>query len=386
MKKDNVKKEERIINYALNHIKIKSSWFDKWTDSNRVFIQLGFKGLYLYFTLYRFYVRGQDNHTFFTSIGMLKKHMENHIEGNRSGVRYSCEEILELLKTMEKAKVIRVNNKTRWDQLLKDDKKVDENRLLDISAIDTPQTTRDEDNDKDVPDSKKDYYIPVDLRLMDYYLTKEIGLTERYFPLYCLIRKMSNGYDEQSWMTIETMSEYLGMDKDSINSMIHKLNRKYLLLSLKRARASKGKGHRFEHHICNNLSKVDKFKRENEVEINKNIKSWDKTIVRKNKSDNKVESKSETIDFDDLEQDDSVECSETKSKGVGLQNRKKKAASSSVWGEPDTFKPVWDDSNNEVVSYPKSKLTEWLKNKSKKIDENDNPFKEDETVYVSINN
>jgi predicted transcriptional regulator len=249
---------------------------------------------------------------------MLKEELEQKSIEHRKYTKYTKEEILDLLKTLERYKIIEIVNKTRWDQLLKENGNIDEHRILKIIAVDIPQTKRKYSDkvqkDIDDPITEEDAYLAIDLKLLEYYL--QIGLTERYYPIYCIIRKMSN-LDFKSWMKIETMSKHLGMDKDSINKMIHEMNRKYLLYSRKVKRKDRA-GYRFEHFICKNFSEINQFRERFENEINKNIEKWNKVIERKNKK-----RKQDLVpDFDMLENDESIEATES---------------NNTNWGEDDPF-------------------------------------------------
>lgn len=353
------------MDYIKNHIKIKSNWFNKY---NGTFIKMEFKGLFLYFTLYKFFLgeyklsnvrnlkkneMDKDINLFITSIGMLKEEMEQKSIENRQRVRYTKEEILELLKTMERIGAIEIVNKSRWDQLLKGDGKVDDNRILKIIASDFPQTTRDHKKEVDVPNTKDDYFLPIDLRLLDYYLLA--GLTERHYPIYCIIRKMTNNFETKSWMTIDTMSEHLGMDKDSINRLIHDLNRKYLLYSHKRKRKD-SQGYRFEHFICGNYSSLKSFRERYEKEIEKNINKWNKVNQHKGRI-----KKSEYVpDFDIMESNEQVEAVKGEDE---------------PWGEEDPFAKF--DHNFASLQYAAVE--------EKVIEDKSNPQKENREVYNMLN-
>jgi hypothetical protein len=76
------------MNYTLHSIRIKSSWFDNLERQKNVYQKITYKGLNLYFQLYKFRLHNQENeHTFITSISLLRKE-----------TGYSTQEVFELLK------------------------------------------------------------------------------------------------------------------------------------------------------------------------------------------------------------------------------------------------------------------------------------------------
>lgn len=263
------------MNYTLSNIKIKSNWFDKGSKQT-IYDHIGYKGLFLYFSLFKFRLYNQEHdYMFVTSISLLHKEC-----------RYTKDEIFELLKVMERLKLIKITNKTRWDQLLNNKKKVDEHRVLVVIAADVPVLKKEEvtfgqkSKLKDKPATDDDYYINVDLVLMQHYL--DIGLDEKYFPIYCLMRKYENGnIEKKSFMEIVNMAEVLNYDKNVLNKMIHEMNRKYVLCS---RYVNNGKDNkRFDHYICTNYKSLGKFKDYHKEQIEKNIKKWDRKKGNKNK-------------------------------------------------------------------------------------------------------
>jgi hypothetical protein len=251
-----------------NHIKIKSNWFDK----NGVFSKIGSDAFNLYITLYRFHVQNQNECTFVTSIKALKK---------ETGL--TIHKTYELFKALVRYKVIK-SNVARWDRYK-------DNDLMTVAAMDLPKTIRTEnENGKEIdsPVSADDNYISVDLNMMQYYLDN--GLHGGEMGLYCLMRKWNHSMQGKMWMSIDKMAEHLGMSNDKVHKMIHKLNRMYLLCSIYRKngkRVINGRKVtvcRFEHHICERYTSIDRFKQLNKNEIDKNIKKWDKGKGNKTKS------------------------------------------------------------------------------------------------------
>jgi len=76
--------------------------------------------------------------------------------------------------------------------------------MITLVATDVPKTDwKKFDGDKmpkDKPKTDDDYFISVDLDMLEYY--KAVGLNERYFPIFCFIRKLSNGIERKAYMTI----------------------------------------------------------------------------------------------------------------------------------------------------------------------------------------
>ncbi|MGD8190953.1 hypothetical protein ACQCN2_13330 [Brevibacillus ginsengisoli] len=280
-----------MFNYTMHNIKVKSNWFDFSTSTNK-FKKMGYKGFNLYLTLFKFRLYKQEhNYMFVTSISLLRKE-----------TGYATEEILELLKVMKKIKIIHIDNVSRWDYMM-DGQKIKDDKVLVMWASDVPNVEKVEieveekgfglkgsktnTNTIEKPVTEDDYYVNVDLSLLQYY--EEIGLNERYYPLYCLIRKMTNNPEKKSWMSIEKMAETLEYDKDTLNKMVHEMNRKYLLLSTPRDNGKNGKY--FENKICTTFSSLDQFKQNHQEEIDKRVEKWDKKLKHKGKKKNQEKEK-----------------------------------------------------------------------------------------------
>lgn len=231
------------MNYTLSHIKIKSNWFEEKSK----YIKIGHIGFDLYLSLFKFRLHKQEHNYFFiTSISLLRKE-----------TGYSTLVIYEYLKLFKKLKIIKVENVSRWDYLLDENGEIKDKEVLVITAADVPNLIEDA-NKKEIPVTEDDYYVSVDLDLMEYY--KDNGLNEKYYGLYCLMKKLSNGNPEgKSYMTIENMSEVLGYDKDYVNKMVHEMNKRNILYSKKRRNMKKN--HYFEHYLCPNMSKIDEFRK-----------------------------------------------------------------------------------------------------------------------------
>jgi len=245
------------MNYTVNSIKINSNWFDDLGRSKNVYQKIGYKGLNLYFQLYKFRLHRQENeHTFITSISLLRKE-----------TTYTTDEIFELLKKLKSAKIIKLENVSRWDYLLDENGNVKDKDILMITALDTFPLEKYES------DGSRFYlYIPLDL----FQLYENKGLSEKYYALYCLIKKYSQNIEEKMWMSIEKMSKYLEFDKDYVNQMIYNLNRHYFMCS-KRRPNGKG-GYSYEHHILDSVKEdnINKFLEAFKEEMDRLIKRVDK--------------------------------------------------------------------------------------------------------------
>ncbi|WOD61781.1 hypothetical protein NQZ71_13245 [Niallia taxi] len=233
----------------------------------------------LYFQLFKFRLYGQeDEYRFITSITLLRK-----------VTKYSTVEILNLLKLMKKLQVIKLENLSRWDYLLDEQGNVRDKDILVIVATDLPLTVRKEKevNGKkqqyDEPVDKDNYYIAVSFSMLEYY--KELGLNERYYPMYCLISKWSHGYiDGKMNMKIEKMAKCLDFDKDTIHKTIYEMNRKYVLSSHRKTRTA-GNGYRFEHYLltkCNEES-IERFLAQQKEHMDRLVKRADKRKTSKQK-------------------------------------------------------------------------------------------------------
>lgn len=257
---------------------IKSNWFD---SGNNIFKAIGCEGFFLYLNLFRFRLFNQDNeYTFILSISLLRKE-----------TGYSAQRILELLKLMSKKKIIKVNI-SRWDRLIDDTGIVLVDKLLIIEAQDKPDTYRgfsDKKEEVDMPKSKDDYYISLDMPLVQQYINLKLG--ERYLGLHCLINKYSNGTEGKCWLSINHMADILGFGDKTVNSMIHEMNRKYLLYSryLETDKKVVGKsgvsvsGSKFEHFLLSNLDHKEQWMHSFKDSVDRNVRKWDRGSNSKSK-------------------------------------------------------------------------------------------------------
>jgi hypothetical protein len=259
----------------MKNIKVKQNWFD--LDSDNKYKKLGYKGFYIYISMFKFRLYSQEqNYMFVTSIALLRKE-----------TGYKTEEIFELLKLLKTLGILTFDGLSRWSLLIDDNGKIKDKELIvcygsDVPIVDIVPDPNREGKTKEMPRTEKDKYINVSLDIFQYY--KDIGLSERYYGLYCLLRFFGDiNTENKSYMSIEKMSDTLGYNKDSLNKMIHEMNRKYVLYSNKR---KNGKGDfYFEHHLCNNVKNLAIFQQDWIKDgIDKNIKQWDKKKDRENKS------------------------------------------------------------------------------------------------------
>lgn len=245
-----------------NSILIKSNWFDE----NGKYKSIGFNGYYLYLKLFRFLINDEtDGYTFYTSVEVIRKviGMENKA-------------VLELLKLLVKYKIIKINI-TRWDRMLDANGKVLDNKLLIIESIDHPNVPND-DSEID----EENYYIVVDLKLMDQYLTS--GLDKRSLVIFCLMSKYSNNAEGKSWLTIQAMSNILGIGKSKLTDVIRNMNKQGFLYSKKNKNTKQiakrnGDGYEmkwdnYEYKILTSWKNRDEWLKIYGDQINKNLKEW----------------------------------------------------------------------------------------------------------------
>jgi hypothetical protein len=246
--------------YAVKNFKIKSNWFDE----DGKFKKMNADTLYLYFSLFKFRIYGQENdYMFMTSIYHLRKE-----------TGFTKSKIFEQLKQLIKLNIVTIVNVRRWDRFFSS-KGVPEKNILEIIAIDIPKTQKIKDesgNTTDKPETENDYYVSVETQLLEQYRVR--GLNHKYYPIYCLIKKLQNGnVEKKSFMSIEKMALWLGYDKDYLHKLIQNMNRKYVLFSDLR---DNGKGSKyFEHHLLK-IDQDEQFLNTYKLSIERNIKKWDK--------------------------------------------------------------------------------------------------------------
>ncbi|KGP82123.1 MULTISPECIES: helix-turn-helix domain-containing protein [unclassified Paenibacillus] len=242
-------------------VKIKSAWFDH-TNEKRKFLKIGYEGLYVYLALTKNRLHRVNENRLFT--------FQVSIDTLRKETGYSAKKVIELLKVLKSNKIIKMEKPSRWDRLNDEDGIANVYQMMIISAIDVPHTDWDKVKKKDIPVDGENFFVSVNLDMLELY--KKKGLKERYIPLYCLFRKLSNGTEGKAFMRIEKMAKTLGFSKDTIHKYIKRLNAEYLLYTRK---IPNGKGgYKFEHYLCSSVGDYDEFLRAHKDSIDKNISRW----------------------------------------------------------------------------------------------------------------
>ncbi|MHA6251954.1 helix-turn-helix domain-containing protein [Oceanobacillus sp. CAU 1775] len=263
-------------NFALSSMKVKSNWFEGGKQS--VFQQMGKEeGLNLYIQLFRFRQHqmmgsqkgNYENHVFRVTIGELKEYTKI---GYKSKLRNH--QVLDLLKLLSKAGVIKLHKPSRWSYLLDDDGKVKADNIIVLQATDVPQThigknENGQDVDKPV-DENEDWYIPVNFNMVDY-IYNDLGLSSKEMTVYLLMLKLSNGGRKEAFININTMKEWLGFSNDTIINILITLNENYLLVTNPR---HLGKKVSFYHTPVRSHNQIEIFKKEKENDVKKFLKRY----------------------------------------------------------------------------------------------------------------
>ena len=157
------------MNFTINHLKVRSNWF----DAGGKYSQMKYDAFNSYINLFKFRIPKQLHEYYFvTSINDLRKE-----------TGYTKQRTYDNLARLIKLKVVKILNVSRWDRFIKNGV-IPEQNILHIVAVDIPVTNRisTEYGDRDQADTENDYYVSVDLKLMEHY--KAIGLNEKYFAVY----------------------------------------------------------------------------------------------------------------------------------------------------------------------------------------------------------
>lgn len=246
----------------INGLMIKSNWFDDEGKYNKI----GIHGLILYFTMAKYAYMQLENGNFMlhTSITLLRK--ETKLDGNT---------VLELLKLLVKHEIIKLNI-SRWDQLLDDKGKIIEHRHFTVETIDCPNVTIEDEFGKD------NYYLLISLNLVDEYLNSDMPIES--LAAYCLINRYTNNEEGKCWLTIEKMSEILGLSRVKMTKIIKLMNKNKFLCSRKNdnTREMENKNGNtynmtwinYEHKLLTNLKNRDKWLELHEDQIQKNLIGW----------------------------------------------------------------------------------------------------------------
>ncbi|MEK3716250.1 hypothetical protein [Paenibacillus sp. FSL R7-0333] len=250
-------------------VKIKSAWFDQ-NNKKRKILDIDYKGLNMYLTLCKYRLKREnlnEEFIFYTTISELR-----HTSG------YSADETIDLLKLLITKKIIKLQKPTRWDRLKDENNKIKVNEMIVFRAIDVPQTDSviKEGKRKDQPRSDEDLWISVDLDMLEFYKGK--GLSDKYYPLHCLLSKLSNGQEQKAFMTITKMAKTLGTHQDTIHKYIKVMNEKNVVCSFFRNNGKGGK--KLEHKICKGVGTYAEFLEINKDTMDRNTERWKSRGVR----------------------------------------------------------------------------------------------------------
>jgi hypothetical protein len=334
------------MNYGVKYILVKSNWFDPQLEKTKM-SKIEAKGLLVYLTLFKFKLFDFDknNNTFVTSINMIAKEIP-------SKLRFSKDDICELVRHLQREKVINITNVSNWNtQMYKfvEDKEegykkvVDYDRVLVIDAIDYPQTNASNENGKwlDKPVSEDDFYIAVNTSMIESYLYT-FKFDEKYLVLLVFMQKYhrtSNGF----YMSMEKMEHVTGIGKNIINRMTWKM---YKLKILSAYRKENGKGEYYhEYHICSSTDKeyYDKYLSSHE----KNIESWLRKLKKKDQLPTEAEVKVAKVEnkmkHSEVVVESQIDVPVEPKLGFGT----KKAQVNESWGDSSPF----DDCEDKYTHY-----------------------------------
>jgi hypothetical protein len=238
---------------------IKSSWFDQDEGGKKnKFKQIGLDGFILYFHILKRRYHQYDR---------VSYHIETCISRLAKDTKRTSKEVFETLLHLKKLKVIQIEGHSRKEYYYDNKGLLKKTEMLNITAIDVPDTSKEA-----VESGEKDHFIPVDMSILLHYL--EVGLPEKYFPFYCLLRKLSNGRERKAFMKMENMAHILGYGKNLIQKMIIEMNRHHLLYSHKK---QKKKGRTpYEHHLCWTLKDKADFELNYGKKMDAFAAKWDK--------------------------------------------------------------------------------------------------------------
>lgn len=242
-------------------MKIKSAWLD---DGNNTYKKMGREeGLNLYLQLFRFrlYQGDPNEHLFRTSLIELCKFTRiNHKK------RLTIKQVVELLLKMESVGVIKIHTPGIENMI--------GNEMLIVEATDIPKLERVDGKDKIIDE---DYYTTVNFKTVDY-IYNELGFTAKEVAFYILLSRYGLRKGEsKTTMKINNMKDRLGTRNDKITEMIIKFNQ----CGLAATRViHDGKKTKFEHFICQNVDKIEQFKRDTERDRLKYLKRHEDKIKK----------------------------------------------------------------------------------------------------------
>jgi hypothetical protein len=274
--------------YGVNYILVKSNWFDPQLEKTKM-LNIKSEGLLVYLTLFKFKLFDYDKNknTFVTSINMLAKEIPNRL-------KFSKDDICEIVRHLQKEKVIKITNVSNWNSQMYRDGKVDYDRVLMIDSTDHPQTFSVNENGKwtDKPVSEDDYWIAVHAPMIQEFLSDKYKFDEKYIVLLVLMQKYhrtTNGF----YMSMEKMEHVTGIGKNVINRMTWKMYENKLLAAYRR---ENGKGEYYhEYHICGRTD--DEYIKDYLSTHEGNIDKWiNKLKNKRDRQGKKDEVKSEKVD------------------------------------------------------------------------------------------
>lgn len=210
--------------FALSSMKIKSSWFDG--EKKSVFQKIGKEeGLNLYLQLFRFRIHQGDiyKHHFILSIGELKKYTKINMTK-----KLSYKQILEILKKMDRAGIIKNHAVKDWNKYIDENGNVIADKILKLEATDVPMTFKNDKNE-DQPIDKTHSYTSISFEMVNYIYERD--LSSKALSIFYLIRKLSNSSksERKAWININTMELWLGYGGETITSCLIELNKNGLV-------------------------------------------------------------------------------------------------------------------------------------------------------------
>lgn len=179
--------------------KIKSNWYE-----NQIMYHIKPEGFYIYIKLRMLEQVGIEN-KIVLSINYLYKIISTNLKITKVDIK-------DYLKLMKEVKIIIYNRIPSSG-----------NELFEIDLLDLPITER-KDN-KDIPISNEDNYLMIDSELTDYMMSKKFTIDE--WSVFMCLKKYSN--TEQITLGCATIEEYVNINKDKVNKILHKLNKLKLI-------------------------------------------------------------------------------------------------------------------------------------------------------------
>lgn len=288
-------------NFALSSTKIKSNWFEGGKKS--IYKQIGEEeGLNLYLQLFRFRLHqmvgtqkeNYTHHIFRITIGELTKFTKINLTK-----KLTHKQIVDLLKKMEKAGIIKLHTPSRWNQLVDDNGKIKSDKLVVLQATDVPNTyveknEKGQDVDKPVNEDE-DWYVPINFRMIEY-IYNDLSLTSKELTVYLLLMKFSNGGEHKATININTMKDRLGFSNETIIEILKVLNKNRLVATYVKRKKKKIS---FEHVPLKSFNHIDSFKRVNEEQCIKFLNRYKKKDKAKSEKSSPFDNVDEAVESDD---------------------------------------------------------------------------------------